>query len=56
MAAGNQHPWRIMTALFGGVLLFCFLLQMALTPVGDAMERAMIARQAKLSASHQVRR
>jgi len=52
MAAGNQHPWRIMTVLFGGVLLFCFLLQMALSPVGDAMARALIARQPKLSATH----
>jgi len=41
-----------MTVVFGGVLLFCFLLQMALSPAGDAVVRAMLARQAKLSASH----
>jgi hypothetical protein len=43
---GNPHPWRIMTAVLGGVLLFSVMLQKLFTPAGDAVLRAATQRQA----------
>jgi hypothetical protein len=33
--AGNSHPWRIMTAVFIGVLLVSFCIQKLFDPAGD---------------------
>jgi hypothetical protein len=45
----NPHPWRIMTAVFGGVLFCSILLQKLFSPVGDAMLQAADRRAATIT-------
>ncbi len=42
----NPHPWRIMTLVFGGVLVFSFGIQKLFSPLGDLWIRAVDAHQA----------
>jgi hypothetical protein len=46
---GYPHPWRIMTVLFGAVLLCSFGLHHLFSPVGDAVLRAVDGRPATLT-------
>jgi hypothetical protein len=45
---GNQHPWRIMTAVFGGVLLLSFFLVEATAPAGNIVLRKLDQRFVEL--------
>lgn len=47
--SGNPHPWRIMTLVFGAVLLCSFALQHFLSPAGNAVMRAVNSRSASLT-------
>ena len=46
---GNPRPWRIMTVVFGGVLLCSFAIEKLLSPAGDAAVRAFDARQVNVT-------
>ncbi len=45
----NSHPWRLMTAVFGGVLLCSFLVEMLFSPWGEAVLNRLDRRQAKVA-------
>jgi hypothetical protein len=46
---GNPHPWRIMTLVFGAVLLCSFGLERLFSPVGDAVANAVDGRTVTLT-------
>jgi hypothetical protein len=46
--SGNPRPWRIMTVVFGGVLLCSFAISKLFSPAGDAALRALDARPASV--------
>jgi hypothetical protein len=53
--SGNSHPWRIMTAVFGAVLLCSFGLEKLLSPAGDAAVRAVDGRTVSLTGTIAIR-